>query len=81
MTAHAVAAISPGKNIARETSCHCKEYLRNGIYTFSESVRTEDWVAAVYDTKWYVGKVLEADPIDSDALVHACSRQRSKLAS
>ena len=86
MTVHAVAAISPGKIIARETSCHCKECFRNGIYNpespcgwkvhlLKECSNTavkpvaEDWVAAVYDRKWYVGKVLEADPIDNDALI------------
>ena len=52
MTVHAVAAISPGKIIARETSCDCKECFRNGIYnpespyavgkyTFSKSVRIQ----------------------------------------
>ena len=86
MTVHAVAAISPGKIIARETSCHCKECFRNGIYNpespcgwkvhlLKECSNTvvkpvaEDWVAAVYDRKWYVGKVLEADPIDNDAFI------------
>ena len=90
MTVHAVAAISPGKIIARETSCHCKECFRNGIYNpespcgwkvhlLKECSNTavkpvaEDWVAAVYDRKWYVGKVLEADP--SQQCSQQCSQQ------
>ena len=28
-----------------------------------------DWVAAVYDKKWYVGKVLEVDSADGDAYI------------
>ena len=36
MTVHAVAAISPGKIIARETSCYCEQCFANGTYTFSK---------------------------------------------
>lgn len=28
---------------------------------------TGDWVAAVYDKKWHIGKVLEVDSQDRDA--------------
>ena len=86
MTVHAVAAISPGKIIVRETSCHCKECFANGSYNpespcgwkihllkeCSDTAFTPvagDWVAAVYDSKWYVGKVLEADRMEKDALI------------
>ena len=86
MTVHAVAAISPGKIIARKPTCYCHQCFRDGTYNpespcgwkihllkeFSDTTVTPvvgDWVAAVYDNKWYVGKVVEADPLDSDALI------------
>lgn len=96
MSVHAVAAISPGKIMARETSCHCQQCFTNGrfnpespcswkIHLLKECPEEEgivpvagDWVAAVYDDKWYVGKVLEVDLVEKDAQIsfmHDARRQ------
>ena len=85
MSVHAVAAISRGKVITRETSCHCQQCFTNGRFNpespclwkqhmlkeFPEGEEVVpvvgDWVAAAYDDKWYVGKVLAVDLADNDA--------------
>ena len=73
MSEHAVAAISPGKIIARETSCHCQQCFTNGSYNpespcswkthiLKECPEEAEVVpATVYDGKWYAGKVLAID--------------------
>ena len=43
---------------------------------------TGDWIAAVYDDKWYVGEVLEVDKTDGDANVsfmHSSSKNVAML--
>ena len=43
------------------------------VLRFSENdtktPKVGDWVAAVYDDKWYVGKVMELDSDDNEAFV------------
>ena len=96
MSVHAVAAISPGKIMARETSCHCQRCFTDGkfnpespcswkIHLLKECPEeagivplTGDWVAAVYNDKWYVGKVLEVDLVEKDvqiSFMHDARRQ------
>ena len=101
MSVHAVAAISRGKVITRETSCHCQQCFTNGRFNpespclwkqhmlkeFSEEVEVVpvvgDWVAAAYDDKWYVGKVLAVDLAAPITMLtyHSCKTPQSNLVS
>ena len=37
-----------------------------------------DWVAAVYERQWYIGKVLEVDEDDKDAMISFLKTTTSK---
>ena len=90
----AVAAISRGKVTASSASpmadsiqnlqpCWWKQHILKECPEEEEvNPVTGAWVAALYDDKWYVGKVLAVYLTDTDAhIYHSCKTPQSNLVS